>query len=140
MTFLDLLDNEKTEISRLLEREFTLRLRNKFTCTTCGFKKFKPESLNHISISFENAVRTELENDFDVFLGDAKCLFGYSKGRVRSEYSSFGVAGFKEYLVHALNPTKEKKEGEHKDEKDPSETNGRNYIYLFVNLYCESGL
>lgn len=140
VTFLDLLDNEKTEISRLLEREFTLRLRNKFTCTTCGFKKFKPESLNHISISFENAVRTELENDFDVFLGDAKCLFGYSKGRVRSEYSSFGVAGFKEYLVHALNPTKEKKEGEHKDEKDPSETNGRNYIYLFVNLYCESGL
>ena len=139
VTFLDLLDNEKTEISRLLEREFTLRLRNKFTCTTCGFKKFKPESLNHISISFENAVRTELENDFEVFLGDARCLFGYSKGRVRSEYSSFGVSGFKEYLVHALNPTSEKKGGDNEGEKEPAENKGGYYIYLLAYIYCETG-
>ena len=69
--------------------------------------KFKPESLNHISVSFENAVRTELENDFEVFIGDHQNMAGYSKARVRSEFSSLGVTGFKEYLVDALKPKNE---------------------------------
>lgn len=124
VTFLDLLDNEKTEVSRVLETRFMLKLNNQFKCTTCGFKKYKPESLNHISVSFENAVRTELENDFEVFIGDHQNMAGYSKARVRSEFSSLGVTGFKEYLVDALKPKNESNENEN--------TDSINGIILFV--------
>jgi ubiquitin C-terminal hydrolase len=98
ITLLDLLDNEKSEISKLVHSNFNTKLINQFTCVKCGHVKNKEEYSNIISVSFENAVKSVNMNNYDVLIADTSSIEMLSLAKTSQNFSSLSLPTFNEHI------------------------------------------
>lgn len=82
LSLLDLLEREKSPISKLLSEQLESKLVNEFRCVECGFTKHKKETSNIISVSFENAIASENAPNFGVLFSDLRNFDIFCSARV----------------------------------------------------------
>lgn len=102
LSLLDLLDIEKTKLSKALAKNFETKLIHEFSCTNCGHKKNKKESSNIISASFENAVKAIESSNYEIMISDLDKINKIFVGKVDGHARSIQLQGLNSYLDNLL--------------------------------------